>query len=503
MFGGFLKNFFPGSNTGKQASLNRFPYLGKYDETRPKEKRASLCWAPGTNMYFTQNGEVKVCCHNMEFVAGKYPEQRLKEIWKSASAQLMRADMKNYTLGKGCEICKMDLESGAFEEVRARHFDHIPIHPEYPTQMEFLLTNTCNLECVMCVGKFSSSIRKNVENLPPIPYVYDDAFLEELEEFIPYLKETRFSGSGEAFLIDANYQIWEKLVRLNPNCKIMVQTNGTVLNNRVKEILEKGNFHIGVSLDSLKKEVFEGIRPNAKFERVLEHIEFFAEYCRQGNRKFNISTCVMRQNWKEMPDFVKFSNGLGAVQTFHKVWNPRKFALNNLSSQDLDAIYSYLGQYDFETNTHLQALNRNHYHYFKNVVGDWKSEAIRREKELQHISDRGIENVVKEWWDEKKMEELEAGVNTEEGFDALKTVIYNRIHFYLVENQNDMEGNVEPRYHQIVSKIDSFLGYLPLKSLKEMALKEMVRVEIKFVVDAFGNHSTIELLKMAKDHLHF
>ena len=73
----------------------------------------------------------------------------------------------------------------------------------------------------------------------------------------------------------------------------------------------------------------------------------------------------------------------------------------------------------------------------------------------------------------------------------------------MVENQNDMEGNVEPRYHQIVSKIDSFLGYLPLKSLKEMALKEMVRVEIKFVVDAFGNHSTIELLKMAKDHLHF
>lgn len=164
--------------------------------------------------------------------------------------------MKDYSLFKECNICKADLEIGAFDEVSAKHFDSLPIHPSYPTMMEFLLTNTCNLECVMCKGEFSSLIRQNREKLPPIANVYDDAFISQLRPFIPHLREVRFSGSGEAFLIDANYKIWDMILEINPQCLIMVQTNGTVLNSRIKDLLIRGNFQIGVSLDSLKKEVF-------------------------------------------------------------------------------------------------------------------------------------------------------------------------------------------------------------------------------------------------------
>ncbi len=178
--------------------------------------------------------------------------------------------MRTYRLGEGCKICSADIDMGAFQEVRAKHFDTLPRHRTHPTMMEFLLTNICNLECVMCQGEFSSLIRQNREKLPPIAEVYDDAFIEQLREFIPHLHEARFSGSGEAFLIEANYKIWEMIIALNPKCKTMVQTNGTVCNSRVKDILSRGNFQIGVSLDSLNKEVFEAIRPRAKFERVME-----------------------------------------------------------------------------------------------------------------------------------------------------------------------------------------------------------------------------------------
>ena len=113
-----------------------------------------------------------------------------------------------------------------------------------------------NLECIMCYGNFSSSIRKNREKLPSTPTVYDEKFLESLDPIIPDLKYVKFLG-GEPFLINIYYEVWERIIECNPNCLIDVQTNGTILNDRVKDILERGNFRIGVSLDSLKKETYE------------------------------------------------------------------------------------------------------------------------------------------------------------------------------------------------------------------------------------------------------
>lgn len=456
-----------------EEAKNNFPFINEYNAQRNKGKATAICHAPSTNMYFSQTGEVKVCCHNTEFVAGKYPEQTIKEIWNSQAIQLMRQDMAKYKLGKGCEKCSFDLAGKHFEEVSAKHFDHIPSHPSYPTQMEFLLTNICNLECVMCMGEFSSSIRKNVEKLPEIPNVYDDKFIEQLEEFIPHLHETRFSGSGEAFLIDINYKIWEKIIELNPSCKIMVQTNGTVLNNKVKDVLSKGNFHIGVSLDSLKKEVFEEIRPNSKFERVIENINYFNDYCLKNNRKFNISTCVMRQNWEEMPDFVNFSNKLNAVQTFHKVWYPRKYALFNLSAAELEKIDKHLSVYDFPASTQNEEINRNHYKYFQNVVREWFTNA------------ESIEN--------KKLKFIE--------IDDLKSKVFQKIKHYLLENSDSLEGNVELEYNNIIDRIDQLNNILAEDDLKKQALIEMNRVDVKNIVDAFKKNDLSQIVVRVKNSL--
>lgn len=475
MINTLINRLFKKDSNSTTNGIDNYPLMHEYNATRNKEKTTVICHAPSTNMYFSQTGEVKVCCHNSEFVAGKYPEQSINEIWNSNAIKQMRKDMAKYKLGNGCEICSVDLTGKNFGEVRALHFDHIPSNSKYPTQMEFLLTNTCNLECVMCKGEFSSLIRKNIENLPPIPNVYDDKFIQQLEEFIPYLHETRFSGSGEAFLIEANYKIWEKIISINPACKIMVQTNGTVLNNKVKEVLSKGNFQIGVSLDSLKKEVFESIRPNSKFERVIENTHYFNEYCLNNNRKFNISTCVMRQNWMEMPDFVNFSNKIKAVQTFHKVWFPRQYALFNLTSSELEKIYFHLASYDFSVNASLERLNRNHYKYFQIVVEQWYKEAKSKEEEKLKLSNAGL--------------------------DALRDIAFQRIKNYLLENNENFDGNIELSYKKITDRITQLIDMLILDSLKKKVLREICTVDIKSVIEALKNNSANQLLKMAKDHL--
>jgi radical SAM protein with 4Fe4S-binding SPASM domain len=370
--------------------------LYAYNSSRTTKNPSSLCYAPSVNMYFSQDGTVHLCCHNMKYVIGKYPDQSILEIWNSEAAKKVRKDMEEYKLYEGCNICKSDIEMGAFGEVRARHFDSIPRHPFYPTMMEFLLTNTCNLECIMCKGEFSSLIRQNREKLPPLPKPYNDTFIEQLREFIPYLHETRFSGSGEAFLIEDNYKIWEMIIDMNPNCVIMVQTNGMVLNSRIKDLLKRGKFQIGVSLDSLKKDIFETIRPHAKLERVMENIQYFSEYAMTKKIKFSIALCVMRQNWQELPDFIKFANSLSATATFHKVFHPLEYSLKSLSRNKLSETINYLEGFSFDTNNTLQKQNEKHYQYILDSLRYWHQEAAKNL--FEDLSDEQlVKSILKKW----------------------------------------------------------------------------------------------------------
>ena len=367
-----------------KASIDKNIIAG-YNQTRKEGARGSFCFAPGTNMLFSQDGKVRVCCHNEDFVMGTYPQQTLKEMWHGEGAQQMRQHMKNFNLLHGCEVCELDVKLRSYDEVRARHFDSLPANPDYPVMMEFLLTNTCNLECVMCRGEYSSLIRKNREKLPALVSPYDKAFLEQLEEFIPHLHETRFSGSGEAFAIDMNYEIWEMIIRLNPKCVIMVQTNGTYLNARIKDILSRGNFRIGVSLDSLNKETYESIRVNASFDRVMENIEYFSNYSKERNQKFALALCVMRQNWRELPEFVKLSNERNAVATLHKVWFPREYALHNLGYRELTEIHDYLSAAELPAKSPLEQFNAQHYKYMVQVIKKWQEDAFLSMEESGYV----------------------------------------------------------------------------------------------------------------------
>jgi len=234
----------------------------------------------------------------------------------------------------------------------------------------------------MCSGDYSSLIRKKRENKPPVENVYKDDFLNQLEEFIPHLTETKFYG-GEPFIIEIYYQIWNKIIDINPSTRISVQTNATVLNNKVKKLLEKGKFHLNISLDSLKKETYEGIRINANFEKVMENIAYFHSYCKENNTFFGISSCPMRQNWKELPELVKFCNNLDTPVYFHMVWFPQTASLWNLDSKALKEIKDYLSSFDLPENTNIEKKNKSHYHDFISQVNSWYNKALEREAEFE------------------------------------------------------------------------------------------------------------------------
>lgn len=208
----------------------------------------------------------------------------------------------------------------------------------------------------MCSGLFSSSIRANREHKPPMPMAYNSQFVEELREFVPHLKEAKFLG-GEPFLIDIYYEIWELFVELNPNCIISITTNGTAVSPSILRFLEKLNFYIVVSLDSLDKPIYESIRQNAKLERVLANVETFHAISKKRGRTMTFAVCPMVNNWPGIPDLVNFANERDAHIYFNTVTYPSEQSIRSLTRKQKHEVVSHLRGSLRNAQTDSQARN--------------------------------------------------------------------------------------------------------------------------------------------------
>jgi MoaA/NifB/PqqE/SkfB family radical SAM enzyme len=343
--------------------------LSDYNKVRQTKNKDIFCHAAFTNMNFEQNGNATACCYNRTHVLGTYPKNTIEEMWYGQEAEKLRGYMRRNILPDGCHLCHMQFESRNFGGLRARAFDSMADRTYLekdgrfiprPKMMEFEISNVCNLECAMCNGYFSSLIRKNRENLPPLVSPYDESFVKQLEPFIPHLAETKFLG-GEPFLIKAYYQIWDLLIRLRPDVQVSITTNGTILNNRVVDTLEKLRVNMIISIDSLEKENYEQIRSNARFDRVMEHFRYFKDYVKKKYTTLTLAVCPMQQNWKEMPHFLEFCNEQGIYLFFNTVTYPENATLQAMKRDELVEVLDYLKAVKLTEGTDLHQRNNSNY----------------------------------------------------------------------------------------------------------------------------------------------
>lgn len=342
-----------------------------------------LCHAPFNNMYFNSVGDVANCWLTFDDPERYDGTRSIREIWFGEKFTQLRDAIKSYDLDFKCKTCKHHLEVGNHVNVLAKAYDNEFPLGSYPTIMEFELTNTCNLECTMCTGLLSSAIRANREKLPVLKSPYGDTFVEDLREFIPHLHEARFNG-GEPFLIHIYYKIWDLIHEINPNLKIVVATNGTTLTPRVKKYLERGNFHLNISIDSLDPQTYSEIRVNGDLSKVLENLAYFKNYCDERGNNLCIMVNPMRTNWQGMGDFVDFCNEQNVHLWFNTIIRPYDQAIWNLPSAELDNIHKTLstfipkerrntpsGLYKYNTRIFSSLVN--------NQINIWHKEAIERE----------------------------------------------------------------------------------------------------------------------------
>jgi MoaA/NifB/PqqE/SkfB family radical SAM enzyme len=319
----------------------------------------SACYAPFVSLYLDQFGNAIVCCQNREHVLGNIETDSLHDIWNGKQIQILRESLRTNDLRKGCAFCEkqflMKNPTGHF----MKRFDHFAVPteaPPFPKLIEFSVSNTCNLECIMCNGDWSSSIRTRREKRSPMKKVYGDRFFEELREFLPHLERAYFYG-GEPFLEHEAFRIWDMMVELGLETPCMVTTNGTTLNKKVERVIEKLPFSFSLSLDGITKETFESIRRNAKFDEVIENFKRFHRYCQERGTQVALSHCLMVQNWHEFGDYLLFADEWQAEVWVNTVSWPREVSLYALPTDRLAEVVDKLESQDSQYRSSL-GLNR-------------------------------------------------------------------------------------------------------------------------------------------------
>lgn len=314
-------------------------------EALPPAPLASACYAPHSALYFQPDGRVAACCasaFDAGYVTG--PERRtLQEIWHGAQLADQRAALERNDFDLGCQECAFNTTVGGRLTSTAVHFDRYATgapHP-FPKMMDLALSNRCNLQCVMCNGGLSSSIRAKREHLPPLPGAYDDRFFDELADFLPHTERLHFKG-GEPFLARENRRIWDLLIDRGLHPEVKITTNGTIFNERVERYLSELRVHPIISVDGTTPEVLESIRVGVESTRFWSNVDRFQAVADSVGTSVTLSFCLVRSNWREVLPFLREAERRGAWTSILFVNQPDEHDVLRLPHHELAAIHREL-----------------------------------------------------------------------------------------------------------------------------------------------------------------
>lgn len=349
-----------------------------------------LCNAPFASVRISPIGTASPCSYNnyTTSLVDDYSQKSINEIFNGKVYKQYRKEIRKGIFPEACSTCKNSLLNGEYNSVMIHNYDYLKVSRIFPNKIRHInisLSNTCNLECIMCNGLASSSIRKNREKQEPINFPYMNKFKDEIKPLLPNMQSISFLG-GEPFMIPICYDIWKDIIMINPECSINVITNGTILNDNIKQMLNKGKFNINVSFNGVTKEIYEAIHVNANFEETKANIVYFGNYMKKNNRILTISICPLKLNKFEIPDIVRFCNRNHYYIDIQCVRSAEEAALFSSSEEDLSEVKKFYQKQKFNETDNISVKNTSVYNDLVRRIDYW-IELAKRKKDFMNLFD--------------------------------------------------------------------------------------------------------------------
>ncbi|MFT7618279.1 MAG: MoaA/NifB/PqqE/SkfB family radical SAM enzyme [Planctomycetota bacterium] len=175
---------------------------------------------------------------------------------------------------------------------------------DYPFSLGVEVTNHCNLRCPMCPRETADRGHDNM-SWELYTKIADETAKHDRVLFLP-------QGFGESFIhpqfgkmLDYAHDVGVDLT--------MVVSNGTYLNTQnIHALIDAQVPFLNISLDGTNKEVFEKIRVNADYDKVVENVkELFRLRKERGSE---LPYIILRM--------IKMEETIDDVENFQNMWEP-------------------------------------------------------------------------------------------------------------------------------------------------------------------------------------
>jgi len=241
------------------------------------------CSLSNNQLYIHSSGEVYTCSflqNKPEHVLGHIGKESLQEIWNSRS----RLDfLESHNKGNPGHYCQKHQQDFLCHKIsNQRYFNE----DGNLKRLDIMLDSACNLKCIMCTNIYDRT-----------GGLKSEFFWLNNKEVFSSIQEIELVG-GEPLISPYFPRLVNLVHDLNPQCRWFATTNAHFdLKGEIVSSLLKANFEsLSISIDSLKKSVFEKIRVRSTFEKVYENV--FA--IKRLISNIQINTVVQLDNFEEL-----------------------------------------------------------------------------------------------------------------------------------------------------------------------------------------------------------
>lgn len=173
------------------------------------------------------------------------------------------------------------------------------------------LHNSCNLQCRMCHFGFKA-------DKPKSPYFINlDDFKRLAESIFPFTSELALSPCTEPLFYNDFMGLLEVIEQYKiPNFWLM--TNATLLSEEIaRKLIKIKTTRLLISLDSHRKEIYEGIKIGSNFENVIRNIKMInrlKQECGSQYPQINLNCLLMRSNIEHVEEYLEFVKIIGVTK---------------------------------------------------------------------------------------------------------------------------------------------------------------------------------------------
>ena len=308
-----------------------------------KEFGNKICARPFHTLSVLPSGHCITCCaaYIQNYTIGNIIHEGFKEVWNSKRAQTLR----ELLIDKDYSICDMNtcIQYEPVEENNISDYYESADIVKMPDTIYMGWDYDCNVACITCRNNL---IKNNEETLSQLKSI-EAGVLEACKT----AKLFYTSGNGDPFGSSYSRELIKKVAEVNPDIKFFIHTNGVLCTEKQAEELGIKDRIVKVifSIHSACKETYDKIVRYGNYERVMQNAEWISKLKQKGQvDTFILAFVVHKLNYKDMPDFVRIAEKLGATASFRYY---RQWA-NNTEYQ-----YDDMAVFDENHSEHPQLLS--------------------------------------------------------------------------------------------------------------------------------------------------